>query len=175
MFLTRRNWRIRFNNDSKLFQNILGSLVQSKTEFNVIQTDENDLILEEDKAFYEKLAVDLISLDSEDKEVCDICEQELCPICEAHSDEVHKCFNCNVKYHSCCAANYSIANNIGFKHLFRCAQCDTLLKLDEEFVNLIYEEEKEVEYEEIIQEAKISEKGIENEPSLLEEQYEKSG
>lgn len=138
-------------NDIKLFQNILGSLIQSKTEFNVIQTGEVEPVLEEDKVFYERLAVDLISLDSEEEEKCDICERELCPICEAYSDEIHKCFNCDAKYHSCCAAEYSIANNIGFKHLFRCVQCDTLLKLDEEFVNLIYQESlpEEIEVPEI--------------------------
>ncbi|MFW9936136.1 MAG: hypothetical protein ACFFD5_00660 [Candidatus Thorarchaeota archaeon] len=130
-------------NDPKLFPNILISLVQSKTEFNVIQPDQDDHILEEDKTFYERLAVDLISLDSEDKEICDICQQELCPICNAHSDEIHKCYNCNIKYHTCCAAEYSISNNIGFKHLFRCVQCDTLLKLDEDIVNLIYEEDQD--------------------------------
>ncbi|MFX0059122.1 MAG: hypothetical protein ACFE85_05190 [Candidatus Hodarchaeota archaeon] len=148
-------------NDPKLFHNILGSLVQSKIEFNVIQTDQDDHILEEDKTFYERLAVDLISLDSGDKEICDICEQELCPICNAHSDELHKCFNCNVNYHSCCAAEYSIANNIGFKHLFRCVQCDTLLKLDEDLVNLIFEEEHEEEETNNLGEVKAIEEIIE--------------
>ncbi len=146
-------------NDIKLFQNILGSLIQNKTEFNVIQTDDTEYILEEDKVFYERLAVDLISLDAEQEEKCDLCEQELCPICDAYSDEVHKCFNCNARYHSCCVAEYSIANNIGFKHLFRCVQCDTLLKLDEEFVNLIYRENhpEELEVTEIPSEEEYSE------------------
>ncbi|MFX1267013.1 MAG: hypothetical protein ACFFAK_03530 [Promethearchaeota archaeon] len=143
--------------DIKLFQNILGSLIQNKTEFNVIQPDETEYILEEDKVFYERLAVDLISLDAEEEEKCDICEQELCPICEAYSDELHKCFNCNARYHSCCAAEYSIANNIGFKHLFRCVQCDTLLKIDEEFVNLIYRENHPEEFEEISEEIELTE------------------
>jgi len=134
--------------DIKLFQNILGSLIQSKTEFNVIHTNETEQILKEDKLFYERLAVDLISLGSDEIEKCDICEQELCPICEAHSDEIHKCFNCNAKYHACCGAEYSISNNIGFNHLFRCIKCDTLLKLDEDFVNLIYQENHIEEVEE---------------------------
>ncbi|MFX0179362.1 MAG: hypothetical protein ACFE78_04180 [Candidatus Hodarchaeota archaeon] len=156
-------------NDIKLFQNILGSLIQNKTEFNVIQTDETEYILEEDKVFYERLAVDLISLDAEEEEKCDICEQELCPICEAYSDEVHKCFNCNARYHSCCAAEYSIANNIGFKHLFRCVQCDTLLKLDEEFVNLIYQENHPEEFEEISEETMLIEIPSEEEYSGVDE------
>jgi hypothetical protein len=138
--------------DPKIFPNILGSLVQNKTEFTVIQPSEQHPVLREDKIFYERLAVDLISLDSEDKEVCDICQQELCPICELHSDQILKCYNCDVKYHSCCAAHYSIKNNIGFKHIFRCIQCDTLLKLDEDFVNLIYEEEYKSDREELTEE-----------------------
>ena len=156
-------------NDIKLFQNILGSLIQNKNEFNVIQTGETEYILEEDKVFYERLAVDLISLDAEEEEKCDVCEQELCPICEAYSDEVHKCFNCNAKYHSCCAAEYSIANNIGFKHLFRCVQCDTLLKLDEEFVNLIYRQNHPEEFEEITEEIELTEIPSEEEYSKVDE------
>jgi hypothetical protein len=129
--------------DEKLLQNILGSLVQTKKEFKVLNTDNQDQVLKEDKVFYERLAVDLISLSAEDEEICSICEQELCPICEIHSDEIHKCFNCDTKFHSCCAAKYSLARNIGFKHLFRCPQCETLLKIDEDYVNMVYEEDLE--------------------------------
>jgi len=136
--------------NEKLLPNILGSLIQNKKEFKVIKTEETEQVLTEDKVFYERLAVDLISLSPEDQEICDICEQELCPICEAHSDEIHKCYNCNAKFHSCCAAKYSLAKNIGFKHIFRCLQCETLLKLDEEFVNMIYEEDLEEELPEIV-------------------------
>lgn len=131
--------------NEKLLQNILGSLIQNKSEFKVLKRDETDTILPEDKTFYERLAVDLISLSADEEEICTICEQELCPICEAHSDEVHKCFNCNAKFHSCCGARYSLAKNIGFKHLFRCPQCETLLKLDEEYVEMIYREDLEEE------------------------------
>ncbi|MCK4285518.1 MAG: VWA domain-containing protein, partial [Candidatus Lokiarchaeota archaeon] len=88
--------------NEKLLSNILGSLVQNKSEFKVLIQEETDNILVEDKVFYERLAVDLISLSADDEEICTICEQELCPICEAHSDEIHKCFNCDAKFHSCC-------------------------------------------------------------------------
>ncbi len=154
--------------EAKLFLNILRSLIQSKSEFIVVQPEEDDQIFKEDKIFYEKLAVDLISLDSDEEEKCDICERELCPICDAHSDEVHKCFNCNAKYHACCAANYAIANPIGFNHLFRCVQCDTLLKLDEEYVEMIYREEHEEEFEAELMELGITDEIIEEE--LFEEE-----
>ncbi|MFX1502217.1 MAG: VWA domain-containing protein [Promethearchaeota archaeon] len=135
--------------NEKLLQNILGSLIQNKKEFKVIKSDEAEQVLQEDKIFYERLAVDLISLSPEDQEICDICEQEICPICEAHSDEIHKCYNCDAKFHSCCAAKYSLAKNIGFNHIFRCLRCQTLLKLDEDFVNMIYEEDLEEQLPEI--------------------------
>jgi hypothetical protein len=157
--------------EAKLFLNILMSLIQSKSEFIVVHPEEDDQIFEEDKIFYEKLAVDLISLDSEEEEKCDICEREICPICDAHSDEVHKCFNCNAQYHACCAANYAIANPIGFNHLFRCVQCDTLLKLDEEYVEMIYREEHEEEYEAELMELGITDEIIEEE-HFEEEQIE---
>jgi len=154
--------------DEKLLQNILGSLVQNKKEFKIIKSDEIDRVLAEDKVFYERLAVDLISLSPDDEEICTICEQELCPICEAHSDEIHKCFNCSAKFHSCCAAKYSLAKNIGFHYIFRCPQCETLLKLDEEYVNMVYEEELEEEYPEI-----ETEREIPPEPEEVEYEQEK--
>ena len=152
--------------EPKLFQDILLSLVQNKSEFTVIKPDAQIPIQKEDKIFYEKLAVDLISLDQDDEEVCDICEREMCPICEAYSDEIHKCYNCNAKYHACCAAQYSIANPVGFKHLFRCIKCDTLLKLEEEFVELIYQEE----HEELMETTEVN--PLEETSQSIEEEYE---
>ena len=150
---------VLYCNDAKSFLNILISLVQSKSEFNVVHPEASSQILKEDKIFYEKLAVDLISLDPDEEEKCDICEKEVCPICSAYSDEVHKCFNCNARYHACCAADHSINNNIGFHHIFRCLNCQTLLKLDEEYVDMIYEEEYEEEPEiEIVSHASVEEK-----------------
>jgi len=161
--------------NEKLLPNILSSLIQNKKEFKVIKSDDTEQMLEEDKVFYERLAVDLLSLSPEDQEICNICEQELCPICEAHSDEIHKCFNCDAKFHSCCAAKYSLAKNIGFNYIFRCPQCETLLKLDEEFVNMVYEEDLEEELPEIDMQIPISEKISDEkleEEQLLEESDE---
>ncbi len=123
------------------FYDVFGSLVKNKQEFNIVQEKGGNLILEQDKTFYEHLAVELITLDSEDEKICSICQLEVCPICGAFSDEIRKCYNCGAKFHGCCVAKYSIIKNIGFKHIFRCPQCETLLKLDEDFVNLVYEEE----------------------------------
>ncbi|MFW9951621.1 MAG: hypothetical protein ACFFKA_16015, partial [Candidatus Thorarchaeota archaeon] len=152
-------------NEARLFQDILLSLVQNKSEFTVIQPDDQNPIQKEDQIFYEKLAVDLITLDQDEEEVCDICEKEMCPICDAYSDEIHKCFNCNAKYHACCAAEYAIANPIGFKHLFRCIKCDTLLKLDADLVELIYREEYE-EFEQELEKSYSQENRVDEELNI---------
>ncbi len=132
------------------FGDIISSLVKGKQEFNIILgVEEGSEIFDEDKIFYEKLAVDLISLDSGEEEICDMCQQDVCPICDMYSDEIHKCYNCSAKFHQCCASKYAISNNIGFKHIFRCPQCETLLKLDDEYVQEIYEEELTEKIEEL--------------------------
>ncbi|MFX1337427.1 MAG: hypothetical protein ACFFDK_02330 [Promethearchaeota archaeon] len=124
------------------FKDVLSSLIKSKREFNIIRPDpRQQQYLKEDKSFYEKLAVDLISLSPDDEEICSICSLEVCPVCGAFSDEIKKCFNCGSKFHGCEIAKYAISNNFGYNHIFRCPQCQTLLKLDEEYVNLVYEEE----------------------------------
>jgi hypothetical protein len=146
-------------NDSNHFLSILGSLVKNKEEMNVIKGDEEkSQVLEKDKTFYERMAVELITLSSEDENVCAICGQELCPICGAISDEIKKCFNCVTKFHNCCASKYSIANNIGFIHIFHCPKCDSLLKLDEDLVKTIYKEEQEEASQEIDLSKFVSEK-----------------
>ena len=142
--ITSETYGGTFYCDKNHFKDVFGSLVKGKSELNIIQGSvECGQILEEDRDFYEHLAVDLISLDSKTDAVCDICQFELCPLCGAYSDEVHKCFNCGAKFHNCCIARYSITNNIGFKHIFRCPKCQSLLKIDESFVNLFLEEELE--------------------------------
>ena len=128
--------------DSKHFLDVIGSLIKHKKEFNIVRGEsDGGLVLNQDKIFYEKLAVDLITLDPGDEEVGAICGKELCPVCEAYSDELHKCYNCGSKFHTCCIASYSIHNNVGFRHIFRCPQCESLLKLDEDLVDEIYKEE----------------------------------
>ncbi|MHA1272874.1 MAG: hypothetical protein ACTSQP_16275 [Promethearchaeota archaeon] len=140
-----------FCNDGKHFLDVINSLIKNRQEFNIIKPgDEEGQILEKDRTFYERLAADLISLEPEDEQICIICKRELCPICETYSDELKKCFNCGAAYHNCCAAEYSISNNIGFKHIFRCIKCQTLLKLDEELVKEIYEESQMPDEEEAL-------------------------
>lgn len=166
-----------FCND-KQFIDVISSLVKSKQEFNVIQIpDEENQDLKEDKTFYERLAADLISLEPNEEERCNICQFELCPVCGAYSDEITKCFNCGTKFHGCCIARYSISKNIGFRHIFKCPHCQNLLKLEEDFVELIYEEDLEdgIIYDESIELFEVSKvvekqtpEAPQEQPSLIE-------
>ncbi|MBD3193413.1 MAG: hypothetical protein GF317_00035 [Candidatus Lokiarchaeota archaeon] len=132
--------------NAKQLDTYLNSLVKSKDDYNIIQPKPPQ-ILQEDITFYEKLAADLISLSENDKKVGILCEQELCPICEAYSDVLYKCYNCNASFHSCCIAEYSITNNIGFSHIFRCPQCSALLKIDKDFVDMVEADQKGEDYQ----------------------------
>ncbi|MGV9172829.1 MAG: hypothetical protein ACOC35_09710 [Promethearchaeia archaeon] len=134
------------------FENIFLSLIKNKQEYNKIQPEEEGNIKKEDKTFYEKMAAELITLEPNEDQICSLCQLEICPICNANSDEIHKCYNCGAKFHGCCAARYSLNHNIGFTHIYRCPQCDTLLKMDEEFMEMIEEEMEEFYSEEEYQE-----------------------
>jgi hypothetical protein len=59
-------------------------------------------------------------------------------------------------------------------HLFRCIQCDTLLKLDEDFVNLVYEEEYGEETQEQLDEEQIlitGDEEVDYDEEIYEEHY----
>jgi len=129
-------------NNRKNIDTYLQSLVKSKEDINILKS-EADKIQDKDYLFYEKLATDLITLSSDDENICILCEEEVCPICETHSDQLHKCYNCNAPFHNCCAAEYSINNKVGFSNIFRCPRCGALLKLDKHFVDKITKEKKE--------------------------------
>jgi len=165
--------------DYKQFNDVLSSLIHAKREFQIIKSREEDIeCLEEDRIFYEKLAVDLISLDKDDEHICSICQSEICPICELNSDEIRKCYNCSAKFHSCCIGEYAISHNIGFKHIFRCPNCDTLLKVDKELIDILDTESSESQIAgtvEVEKSKKISdETAIANNEKSLESLPEKS-
>lgn len=63
---------------------------------------------------------------------------EKCSICFQRDDEgLVKCPNCEVVSHKSCLAQWSESSNIGIKNVFRCHNCYNLLKLDEEYINLV--------------------------------------
>jgi hypothetical protein len=89
------------------------------------------------KKYYENLAKDLIELEKNDIKICMLCSKEVCDFCNDPVDVLKKCPNCNKSFHECCGALFSWKFNIGLKHIFRCPECGTLLKMNEELVHEI--------------------------------------
>ena len=123
-----------YADSTNYFMNIINILAKNKQVQNIFIGEEKKQILPEDKIFYEKLASDLLTPELGEEITCTICNMQVCPICVERSDTANKCFNCNTGYHDCCAAQFSALKNIGLIHIFRCASCGTLLKLDENLV-----------------------------------------
>lgn len=127
--------------DDKNLNTYLTSLTESRKDHSIRQSSMEDIDTDS-IPFYERLATDLISLTSEDQKLCLVCEDELCQICESPNDILRKCYNCNGAFHHCCAAKYSLNNNIGIPYIFRCPNCGALLKIEKEFVMPHIEKEK---------------------------------
>jgi hypothetical protein len=151
--------------DEKNLKRYLSSIVRSREDFS-IETPYIEKISEEDHEFFERLATDLISLSTSDEQVCFFCKEKICKRCNDPMDELHKCFNCGACFHDCCVAHYSIENNIGIPYIFRCPQCDALLKLEKEIVDLFIKQEDHIrisESTEAIENQKLLEESRENE------------
>lgn len=138
-----------YADSTNYFMNIMNVLAKNKQIQNVFVGEIKKQIQPEDKLFYEKLASDLLSPEPGEELTCTICNMPICPICLDKNDTPHKCFNCNTGYHNCCAAQYSALKNIGLIHIFRCAGCGTLLKLEE---NMVLEKVKNFEQLKLIEE-----------------------
>jgi hypothetical protein len=130
---------------------VLDTLTKDKQTQNVLTSAEMKELMPEDKAFYEKPASDLITPEPGENPTCTICNMPVCPVCLDKDDTPYKCFNCGSGFHDCCAANYSAMKNIGFIHIFRCPTCETLLKLDEDFVNEAVQDKEQLKvlYEDV--------------------------
>ena len=100
------------------------------------------------KLYYESLAFPLEE-HADPNAICSICQEVHCNYCNNTGDLPKQCPQCGINYHECCAALYSWKNNIGLKHIFRCKNCGTLIKLNEHSVYIINNEKppKEIEYD----------------------------
>lgn len=113
---------------------------------------------EDKKKYYENLAKDFVELEENDLKICMLCSKEVCDFCNDPTDALRKCPKCNKAFHECCGALFSWKFNIGLKHIFRCPECGTILKMDETLVHEINGEplgEKiltQEELEEVVQE-----------------------
>lgn len=92
---------------------------------------------EDKKMYYENLAKELVELTETDLKYCMLCSKEVCDFCNDPLDVLKKCPKCNKSFHECCGALFSWKFNIGLKHIFRCPECGTILKMDETLVHEI--------------------------------------
>lgn len=88
----------------------------------------------EHHAFFANMASELVTPPPGETKTCALCKDPLCPFCGDVMDAPFSCPSCGIAYHDCCAARYSVQNNIGIKYIFRCPNCTTLLKVDPESV-----------------------------------------
>ena len=89
-------------------------------------------ISSDDYAFYSRLAKPLKRQGTSDLTNCYFCHDSVCPVCTDVNDIPLICEECGSPFHNCCVTNYTISHNIGIPHIFRCPQCDILLKIDED-------------------------------------------
>ncbi|MFW9770928.1 MAG: hypothetical protein ACFFFB_08945 [Candidatus Heimdallarchaeota archaeon] len=139
------NGSIFYIHEKKSFFNVIGDLIKSKQ----IRAGEQEKlkIKKEDYKFYSQLAKNLV-FPSEDltETKCYLCQEDICPLCTDIYDVPKSCESCGSIFHNCCITNYTIQNNIGIPHIFRCPRCDILLKIEQdEIVELIDDKTKSVE------------------------------
>jgi len=164
---------IFYLSDKKDFISIIKKLTKTK---QLVSTFEELLvktkIKKEDYDFYSRLAKNLIPSHPNDVGLkCHLCQEEICPCCADINDTLMICESCKSAFHSCCVTNYTIQNNIGIPHIFRCPKCDILLQIDQDEIVSPYEDSaKSVEeYLEKEEEAmNLVEHPLRNEPERFE-------
>jgi rubrerythrin len=121
--------------DKKEFSSTLKKLVKTKQTASIFADRPDEMkISSEDYAFYNNLAKNLEKGTTGENVECDICHDETCPVCTDVSDIPMTCVDCKISYHLCCITNYTINHNIGIPHIFRCPNCDVLLKIDQNLI-----------------------------------------
>ena len=120
--------------DKKEFSSTMKKLVKTKQIVSLFADRPDEMkITSEDYDFYDNLAKNLIK-GTQGIFQCEICHDEVCPVCTDVADVPMTCVDCKTAYHLCCITNYTINNNIGIPHIFRCPSCDVLLKIDQNLI-----------------------------------------
>ena len=138
---------IFYISNKKDFIPTIKRLVKSK---QIVSTFENQhariKIKKDDYYFYSHLAKSLKPAPPNDVgSKCHFCQEEICPCCADVNDRLLVCEECGTKFHKCCVTNYTIQNNIGIPHIFRCVSpnCDILLKINQDDIVSPYDEKIE--------------------------------
>ncbi|MFX0059121.1 MAG: hypothetical protein ACFE85_05195 [Candidatus Hodarchaeota archaeon] len=143
---------IFYINDKKDFVSIFNKLIKAKQSVSIFEDREAKIkITKDDYDFYSQLAKDLI-LPHKDQHglKCFFCKEEICPVCTDINDLPLICGDCGLTFHNCCVTNYTLQNNIGIPHIFRCPKCDILLKINQDDI-VIPEDSKIKSAEEYIE------------------------
>jgi hypothetical protein len=136
--------------NEKELNTVLVGLVRNKT-LPELRPGGEQVIEGSNKANYERLSKNLVPITLADPPKCALCNADKCTYCNSESDVLMKCPTCGKQYHECCSANYAWRYNIGLKYIFRCVECDQMIKLNEERVYLINGESKNTEGDESTQ------------------------
>jgi hypothetical protein len=131
--------------DKKDFIPTIKKLVKSKQLMSTFENQRARIkIKKDDYQFYSHLAKSLKPAPLSDVgSKCHFCQEEICPCCADINDTLLICEECGTKFHKCCVTNYTIQNNIGIPHIFRCPKCDILLKINQDDIVSPYDEKME--------------------------------
>ncbi len=113
---------------------LVQGLVKRKSLETLTPLGGNRFIEPEHHAFFVNMASELVTPPPGETKSCGLCKGDICPFCGDVQDAPYVCPSCGIAYHSCCAARFSVQNNIGIKYIFRCPNCTILLKVDPESV-----------------------------------------
>jgi len=120
--------------DKKEFISTINKLIKSKRIVSIFEEKSAKIrIRKEDYDFYSRLAREVVPAPSDEPGLkCTFCKDEICPVCTNINDIPLLCPQCNTAFHKCCVTNHTIQHNIGIPHIFRCPNCDTLLKINQD-------------------------------------------
>ncbi|NVM44323.1 MAG: hypothetical protein HWN79_05350 [Candidatus Lokiarchaeota archaeon] len=135
------NGAMFYLSEKKDFITIIKNLIKSKQQVKALEEQPDKIKIKmEDYEFYSRLAKRLIPSNTNEVGLkCHLCQEEICPCCADINDTLQICESCNSAFHNCCVTNYTIQNNIGIPHIFRCPKCDILLKIDQDEIVEPYE------------------------------------
>ncbi len=139
------NGGIFYLSDKKDFLPIIKKLTKTKQIINLFGDRSKKIkIQKEDYDFYSNLAKSLKPSQTDDVGLkCHLCQEEICPCCADINDTLQLCEGCGAAFHNCCVTNYTIQNNIGIPHIFRCPKCDILLKIKQDEIVAPFEDSAE--------------------------------
>ncbi|MHA1755605.1 MAG: RING finger protein [Promethearchaeota archaeon] len=129
-------------NKKEFFEVLINKLTKGKRLITTFADRPDEIkISVDDYKFYSNLAKELKPPQSWEGLKCFLCNEVICPVCTDVYDVPFLCEDCNAGFHHCCITNYTITHNIGIPHIFRCPNCDVLLKIDADEITEVQGEE----------------------------------